>query len=48
MGGLVMDVRDLHDEYSRVTITPEGVLHLASEGHFIEVSDETIERQEQV
>ncbi|KAH7176154.1 hypothetical protein EDB81DRAFT_772004 [Dactylonectria macrodidyma] len=42
MGGLVLDGRDLHDEYSRVTITPEGLLYLASKGHFVDISDETI------
>ncbi|KAM5385658.1 hypothetical protein ACJZ2D_000857 [Fusarium nematophilum] len=43
MGGLVMNVRDLHDDYSRLTVTPEGVLYLAEQGHFLDVSDETIE-----
>ncbi|KAF4980411.1 hypothetical protein FZEAL_3564 [Fusarium zealandicum] len=42
MGGLVMDIRNLHDECTQVTLTPEGLLYLAQNGHFIFVSDDTI------
>jgi hypothetical protein len=42
MGGLVVDVREFHDEYTRVTITPEGILQLAEAGVFFEILDEDI------
>ncbi|KAM0558087.1 hypothetical protein ACHAPJ_005254 [Fusarium lateritium] len=42
MGGIVLDVSNLHDEYTLLTLTPEGLLYLAKKRHFIDVSDPTI------
>ncbi|KAJ4258825.1 hypothetical protein NW762_007912 [Fusarium torreyae] len=45
MGGIVLDVSDLHDEYALLTLTPEGLLYLAKKRHFIDVSDLTIKNK---
>jgi len=42
MGGLAIDVSDIHDQLSIVTLTPAGLDYLARRGRFIEVSDEQI------
>ena len=42
MGGLVVDVSDIHDKFSRLTVTPAGVLHLARLGLFEHISDNDI------
>lgn len=42
MGGLVVDVSDMHDKLSRLTLTPTGVLHLARLGLFEHISDNDI------
>jgi len=45
MGGRVLNVGDLHDEYSSVTVMPEGIITLAKEGYFFDVSDEFITKK---
>ena len=42
MGGFVVDVSDMHDKLSRVTLTPTGVLHLAEQGLYEHISDDNI------
>ena len=42
MGGFVVDVSDMHDKLSRLTLTPTGVLHLAKEGLCEQISDDNI------
>lgn len=42
MGGFTVDVEKLHNRLSRVTITPEGVIALAKQGFFLDVSPETV------
>ncbi|KAF4969086.1 hypothetical protein FSARC_3609 [Fusarium sarcochroum] len=42
MGGIVLDVSSLHDDYTLLTLTPEGLLYLAGKRHFIDVPDLTI------
>src|SRR5271168_3865074 len=43
MGGLVVDINNIHNTLERATITPNGVLFLASLGHFFDVPRESIE-----
>ena len=43
MGGFVVDISDIHDNVTRATLTPAGVLSLAEEGHFIDISDQDIQ-----
>lgn len=42
MGGFTVDVEKLHNKLSRVTLTPKGVISLAKQGFFLDVSPETI------
>ncbi len=42
MGGLAVDISDIHDTASRATLTPSSLLCLADDGNFIELSDEEI------
>ena len=42
MGGFVVDVRDIHDDYKFVSINPTGVELLARNGHFLEMPAEKI------
>ena len=42
MGGFVYDVENLHDDLSFVTITPRGVIALARQGQFVDISPEDI------
>ena len=42
MGGFVIDVSHLHNNLSRVTISPKGVAFLAKHGHALKISDSTI------
>ena len=42
MGGLTVDVSDMHDGFSRLTLTPAGALYLAKLGIFKEVSDREV------
>lgn len=42
MSGLSIDVSHLHDRLKKVTLTPNGLLHLAEKGHFICISDADI------
>jgi hypothetical protein len=43
MGGITIDVSELHDDHSYLTVTPEGVIYLAKNGIFLETSHATIE-----
>lgn len=42
MGGFTVDVEKLHNKLSRMTLTPSGVITLAKEGHFLDISAETV------
>lgn len=42
MGGFVVDVSDMHDKLTRLTVTPAGMLHLARLGLFERISDNDI------
>ncbi|GAB1315365.1 hypothetical protein MFIFM68171_05575 [Madurella fahalii] len=42
MGGFVVDVRDMHNTVSRLTLTPAGLLALAYQGQYIRLPDKTI------
>ena len=42
MGGFVYDVKNLVDDYSLVTLTPLGVIGLARQGQFVDISTEDI------
>jgi hypothetical protein len=42
MGGFVVDISHLHNKFTRATITTDGVLFLASQGHFIHQSTNSI------
>ena len=42
MGGLCVNVGDMHDRLTRMTLTPKAVLHLAQKGHFFQISDSDI------
>ena len=42
MGGFVYDVGNLRDDLSFVTITPRGVIALARQGQFVDISPEDI------
>jgi hypothetical protein len=42
MGGLVVDVGDIHDKYTRMSLAPQGLLWLAKKGHLFPISDESI------
>ncbi len=39
MGGLAVDIGDIHDTVSRATLTPFSLLRLAGNGIFIELSN---------
>jgi hypothetical protein len=42
MGGFVVDVSDIHDSLSLVTLQPLGILELAEKGRFLELSENAI------
>lgn len=42
MGGFTVDISDLHDKIPRATVTTNGILFLASHGHFIQITRESI------
>ena len=42
MGGFVYDVENLRDDLSLVTVTPRGIIALAIQGHFVDISPEDI------
>ncbi|KAL9036528.1 MAG: hypothetical protein Q9214_006094, partial [Letrouitia sp. 1 TL-2023] len=42
MGGFAVDVSDMHDKLSTVTLTVPGIVHLAQKGVIFEVSDAEI------
>ncbi|KAL9608910.1 MAG: hypothetical protein Q9167_006279 [Letrouitia subvulpina] len=42
MGGFAVDVSDMHDKLSTITLTVPGILHLAQKGVVFEVSDAEI------
>lgn len=42
MGGFMVDVSDIHDDCSLLTLQPSGIVNLAKNGHFIEISEKSI------
>ena len=42
MGGFVYDVENLADNFSLVTLTPRGIIALARQGQFVDISTEDI------
>ncbi|MCJ1271471.1 hypothetical protein MMC22_011372 [Lobaria immixta] len=42
MGSFTVDVEKLHNNLSRATLTPSGVLALADRGRFLDISPETV------
>ena len=42
MGGVVYDVENLRDDICLVTLTPRGVIALARQGQFVNISTEDI------
>lgn len=38
MGGIAVDLSDLHNTLDKVTLTPDGILYLARHGHFVKIS----------
>ena len=42
MGGLAVNVSHLHDRIRKLILTPNGVLHLAQKGHFLEISEKDV------
>lgn len=42
MGGFVVDASNIHDTYKYFTLTPDGILLLAEEGHFLPISERSI------
>ena len=42
MGGFAVDVENLHNKLSPVTLTPGGVISLAKRGHFLDISPKII------
>ena len=42
MGGFVYDVKNLRDDLSVVTLTPCGIIALARQGQFVDISTEDI------
>ena len=42
MGGLVYEVEKLHDDFPLVTLTPGGIIALARQGQFVDISNEDI------
>ncbi|KAI4264979.1 MAG: hypothetical protein L6R38_009732, partial [Xanthoria sp. 2 TBL-2021] len=42
MGGFVTDVKNLHNSFSRLTISPKGIATLAKHGRFSKIPDSTI------
>jgi hypothetical protein len=42
MGGLVVDVSDMHHRYKFLTLSPEAVIRLAEQGHFFAMSERAI------
>ena len=42
MGGFVYNVENLRDDLSLVTLTPRGIIALAREGQFVDISTEDI------
>jgi hypothetical protein len=35
MGGFVVDVRDMHDDLTHLTVTPKLIIDLAQRGHYL-------------
>jgi hypothetical protein len=42
MGGFMVDVSDIHDSHSLLTLQPLGIVELAKNGHFFELSETSI------
>lgn len=42
MGGFVVDVSEIHDSCSLLTLQPLGIVELAKNGHFLEISEKAI------
>lgn len=42
MGGFLVDVDKLHNQLSRVTLTPSGVIALANRDRFLDISPKTV------
>jgi len=42
MGGFVVDVSDIHDRYSLLTLQPLGIVELAKKGYFLDISEKSI------
>ena len=42
MSGFIVDVCHLHGTYSRLTISPRGVVFLPKNGHVLGIPDSTI------
>jgi len=42
LGGFVLDVSDIHDDQPLLTIQPLGIVELAEQGHFLEISENAI------
>ena len=42
MGGIAVDVNEMHDRISNLTLTPAGIIYLAKQGHFIDIPDQEI------
>ena len=43
MGGIVVNVKDIHHTFAQLTLTHDGVLVLARHGQFMRIPNETIE-----
>jgi len=48
MGGFVVDISHLHNKLTRVTVTTDGILFLASQGHYIRTSTNSIKDKSKV
>lgn len=42
MGGFAYDLKDISDGFSPVTLSPQGMIFLARQGHFVDISPEDI------
>jgi len=42
MGGFCADVGFMHNTWTRVTVTTDGILYLAKHGHFVDISGDSI------
>ncbi|KAL8809114.1 MAG: hypothetical protein Q9200_003705 [Gallowayella weberi] len=43
MGGLAVNVSQLHDRLDKILLTPSGLIYLAEKGYFFEISDSDIQ-----